>query len=172
MLDVKEDFVELLTHDSYFIQLRLLTGKSKTKLEKVLQVFSLEYKTEDKHWLDFQGDLNEPLVQKMVSRLERAIANEEIRDKMDVEDEIDRIFERELGKLASEKDKIIASKDQELEAKDQELEAERQKAEAERQKAEVERQKAEVERQKAEAERQKAEALSKELEELRKHIKK
>ena len=158
ILDIKEDFVELLTHDSYLIQLRLLTGKSKTKLEKVLQVFSPEYKTEDKHQLDFKGDLNEPLVQKMVNRLERAIANEEIRDKMDVEDEIDRIFERELGKLASEKDKIIATKDQELEV--------------ERQKAEVERQKAEAERRKAEAERQKAEALSKELEELKRQLKK
>ena len=130
ILDVKEDFVELLTHDSYLIQLRLLSGKSRTKLENVLQVFSPEFKTADKHQLDFKGDLNEPLVQKMVARLERAIASEEIRDKMDVEDEIDRIFERELGKLASEKDKIIAAKDQELEAKDQELEAKDQKLEA------------------------------------------
>lgn len=78
--------------------------------------------TEDNHQLNFKGDLNDPLVQKIVARLERAIASEEMRDKMDVEDEIDRIFERELSKLALEKDKIIA-------AKEQELEAERQKAE-------------------------------------------
>jgi hypothetical protein len=129
VLDVKEDFVELLTHDSYLIQLKLLAGKSKTKLEKVLQVFSPAYKTEDNHQLNFKGDLNDPLVQKIVARLERAIASEEMRDKMDVEDEIDRIFERELSKLALEKDKIIAAKEQELESKEQELEAERQKAE-------------------------------------------
>ena len=158
IIEVKEDFVELLTHDSYLIQLKLLSGKSRTKLEKVLQVFSSEFKTEDKHQLNFKGDLNEPLVQKIVARLERAIASEEIRDKMDVEDEIDRMFERELKKLADEKDKIIEAKNQELEI--------------ERQKAEIERQKAEVERQKAEAERQKAEALLKELEELRKLMKK
>jgi hypothetical protein len=161
VLDIKEDFVELLTHDSYLIQLKLLKGKSRTKLEKVLQVFNPEFKTDDNHQLNFQGDLDEPLVQKIVTRLERAIASEEMRDKMDVEDEIDRIFEREMGKLA----KII-------EIKDQELEAERQKAEAERQKAEAERQKAEAERQKAEVERQKAEELQKELEELRKQLKK
>ena len=41
-------------------------------------------------------------------RLGRAIANDEIRVKMDVEDETDRIFEREIKKIASEKDKIIA----------------------------------------------------------------
>ena len=144
IIEVKEDFVELLTHDSYLIQLKLLSGKSRTKLEKVLQVFSSEFKTEDKHQLNFKGDLNEPLVQKIVARLERAIASEEIRDKMDVEDEIDRMFERELKKLADEKDKIIEAKIQELE----------------------------IERQKAEAERQKAEALLKELEELRKLMKK
>ena len=126
ILDVKEDFVELLTHDSYLIQLRLLSGKSRTKLENVLRVFSLEFNTQDKHHLDFNGDLNEPLVQKMVARLGRAIASEEIRDRMDVEDEIDRIFERALGKLATEKDKIIASQAQELEAKAQELEAQAQ----------------------------------------------
>jgi hypothetical protein len=165
VLDVREDFVELLTHDSYLIQLRLLEGKSRTKLEKVLQVFSPEFQTEDSHQLDFKGDLNEPLVQKIVARLERAMASEEMRDRMDLEDEIDRIFERGLTKLAAEKDKIIAAKDEELEAQKQELEAERQKAE-------VERQKAEAERQKAEAERQKAETLLRELEELRKQMNK
>lgn len=135
----------------YLIQLKLLAGRSRTKLEKVLQVFSPEFKTQDKHQLDFKGDLNEPLVQKMVARLERAIASEEIRDKMDVEDEIDRIFERELAKLASEKDKVIAAERQKAEAKEQELE---------------------VKEQELEAEKQKAEHLLKEIEELRKLLKK
>ncbi len=48
-------------------------------------------------------------------RLGRAIASDEIRDKMDVEDEIDRIFEREIRKIASEKDKIIADLLQQIE---------------------------------------------------------
>lgn len=157
LLEVKEEFVELLTHDSYLIQIRLLAGKSKTKLEKVLRVFSPEFKTKDKHQLEFLGDLNEPLVQKMVERLGRAIASEEIRDKMDVEDEIDRIFERELKKVAIEKDKIIEAKDLELEAKDQELEAKDQELEAKEQELEVEK--------------QKAAQLLKELEELKKQLK-
>ncbi len=125
ILDVKEDFVELLTHDSFLIQLRVLPRKSRTKLEKVLQVFNPEFGSEDdKHQLNFTGDLNEPLVQKMVSRLERAMASEEVRNKMDVEDDIDRIFARELGK----KDKIIAAKDEELEVEKQRAEAEKQRA--------------------------------------------
>ena len=107
VIQVKEDFVELLTHDTYLIQIRKLTGQTRTKLERVLQIFSPEFRTEDPHQLDFQGDINDPLVRKMIDRLGRAIANEEIRDKMDVEDEIYRIFERELQKLSSEKDKRI-----------------------------------------------------------------
>jgi hypothetical protein len=138
-ISIKEDFIELLTHDSFVIQTKQLVGKTKTKLERVLQVFSPEYQTSDKHQLEFRGDLNEPLVKKMVDRLGRAIANEDIREKMDVEDEIDRIFERELKKLAEEKDKIIAEKDLELADKDQQLILERQKAEEERQKAEEEK---------------------------------
>ena len=59
---------------------------------------------------------------------------DEIRDKMDVEDEIDRIFEREINKY----NLIIADKNKELET-------ERQKAEEERQKnAELLRQIAEL----------------------------
>ncbi len=108
VIEIKEDFVELLTHDSYLIQILRLTGNAKTKIERVLQVFNPEFQTKDRHQLDFKGDVNDPLLKKMVDRLGRAIANDEIRDKMDVEDEIDRIFEREIKKIASEKDKIIA----------------------------------------------------------------
>ena len=108
ILDIKEDFVELLTHDSYLIQVRKLAKAARNKLERVLHIFSPIYQsTTDKHQLDFQGDTNDPLVKKMLDRLGRAIASEEIRDLMDVEDELDRIFDREMKK----KDEIIAEKD-------------------------------------------------------------
>jgi hypothetical protein len=143
VIQVKEDFIELLTHDTYLIQIRKLTGQTRTKLERVLQVFSPAYKTEDPHQLDFKGDVNDPLVRKMIDRLGRAIASEAIREKMDVEDEIYRIFERELRKLSSEKDALILE---------------------ERQKAEQERQKAEQERLKNEDLQRQIEALKKQLE--------
>jgi len=182
VLDVKEDFVELLTHDSYLIQVRLLAGKSRTQLERVLQVFSPEYLTDDEHQLDFKGDVSEPLVRKMVDRLGRAIASEEMRNRMDLEDEIDGIFERALGK----KDKIIAEKDLEIliekqraekerqnaEKEKQNAEKERRNAEKEKQNAEIEKQNAEKERQNAEIERQKNEALLKEIEALKQQLKK
>ena len=175
VLDIKEDFIELLTHDSYMIQLRLLAGKARTKLERVLQVFSPAFATEDKHQLDFTGDLDDPLVKKMVARLGRAIASEEMRDKMDMEDEIDRIFERALGK----KDEIIAKKDIEIEAEKKKVEIERKeteiekkKTEIEKKKTETEKKKVEIEKKKTEVEKKKVENLLKELEELKKQLKK
>ncbi len=199
LIAVKEDFVELLTHDCYLIQLRQLKGKTRTKLERILQVFNPEFQTEDSHKLDFMPDVKDPLLKKMVDRLGRAIASEKIRNIMDVEDEIERTFERGYRKLSAEKDK--------------EIETERQKADLERQKADLERQKneellrqieelkkvrntvvqdeiertfergykklttekdkeIEFERQKAETERQKNEELQKQIEQLKKQFKK
>jgi hypothetical protein len=130
VLEIKEDFVELLTHDSYLIQVRKLAKKARTKLERVLQIFSPDFQTKDRHQLDFQGDTDDPLVKKMVDRLTRAISSDEIREKMDVEDEIDRIFEREMNKLNN----IIAKKDEVIAEKEQQLLAEKQIAEEEKQK--------------------------------------
>ena len=110
------------------------------------------------HTFEVEPTHENPLVQKMLLRLAEAAKDEEIRRQMDVEDEIDRIFERGMKKVAAEKDKIIAEKDQEIVAKDQELVEERQKAETERQKAETER--------------QRNEELLRQIEELKKQLKK
>ena len=151
ILEIKEDFVELLTHDSYLIQACKLPRKARTKLERILQVFSPIYQTtNDQHQLDFQGDTNDPLIKKMLDRLGRAIASEEIRDNMDLEDELDRIFDREMKKLAAEKDEIIAEKDQLL------IE---------------EKKRAEDEKNRAEEEIQKNLELQRQIEELKKQIK-
>jgi hypothetical protein len=117
--NVHEDFVELLTHDSYVIQTRLLPSESKTKLERVLQVFNPKFKTKDTHILDFTGDSNDPIVQKIVNRLQRAIVDEDMRHQMDVEDEFERILAREAKKVADEKDQIIAEKEQVISEKEQ-----------------------------------------------------
>ncbi len=162
IIEVKEDFVELLTHDSYLIQVPRLKVHTKTKLERVLQIFSPEFRTKDRHQLDFKGDVNDPLVKKMIDRLGRAIASDEIRDKMDVEDEIDRIFEREIKKAEAAKDKIIAEKDQALEEKDQALE-EKDQALEEKDQALEEKNK------ELEAERERIEALLKQIAELQKN---
>jgi hypothetical protein len=69
LLEDVEIVRELLTHDSYLIQVRKLAKAARNKLERVLHIFSPIYQsTTDKHQLDFQGDTNDPLVKKMVDR--------------------------------------------------------------------------------------------------------
>lgn len=115
ILDIKEEFVELLTHDSYLIQVQKLGQATRSRLERVLQIFSPIYQSpKDRHQVDFQGDTSDPLVKRMAERLGRAIASEEIRDKMDVEDELERAFDREMSKkdeIIAEQEEIIAEKD-------------------------------------------------------------
>ncbi|MFZ4475799.1 MAG: hypothetical protein ACOYPR_11440 [Saprospiraceae bacterium] len=137
-LDIKEEFVELLTHDSYLIQVQMLGHATRSRLERVLQIFSPIYQSpKDRHQLDFQGDTNDPLVKKMAERLGRAIASEEIRDKMDVEDELERAFDREMSKkdeIIAEQEEIIAEKEEIIAEKDKLLIEEKKRAAEEIQK--------------------------------------
>jgi hypothetical protein len=139
--NVKEDFIELLTHDSYVIQVRLLPTETKSKLERILQIFNPQFKTSDKHKLDFTGDTNEPIVQKILNRLQRAIADDEMRHKMDFEDEIERILEREAKKATAEKDQVIAEQE-EIIAEKEEIIAEKEQALAEKEQALAEKEQA------------------------------
>jgi hypothetical protein len=160
---VKDEFVELLTHNSYVIQTRLLPLESKTKLERILQVFNPKFRTKDTHKLDFTGDANEPIVQKMLNRLQRAIVDDDMRHQMDVEDEFERILAREAKKVADEKDEIIAEKEIIIAEKDQAL-SEKDQALSEKDQALSEKDQALSEKDQAlEIERQKVELLMKEL---------
>jgi hypothetical protein len=152
-LDVREPFVEQLTHDSFAIQIPRLKSPARDRLEKVLQVFSQEFATADLHQLNFQGDGSDPLVQRLLDKLTRAVASEQVRRQMEVEDEIDHVFERELR----EKNELLAEKDRKIAEQDQLLEEERREKEEER-------------RQKEEKDRL-LEAALRELEELKKRLK-
>lgn len=145
MLDIKEEFVELLTHDSYLIQVQKLGLATRNRLEQVLQIFSPIFQNPtDRHQFNFPGDNNDPLVQRMAERLGRALASEDIRNKMDVEDELERAFDREMSK----KEETIAEKEAIIAEKDRLLLAEQKRAEEERQKnLELQRQIEELKRQ-------------------------
>ena len=195
ILGVKDDFVELLTHDSYMIQVGRLPKESRGKLDRVMQIFSPMYQNKaDKHLIDFQGDIYDPLVLRMVERLSRAIASDEYRDKMDVEDEVDRIFERELGKkdiVIAQKDKLIdetvksyekskkevanANKRTELQKKrvvnaNKRTEMEKKRVEAEKKRTETEKKRTEAEKKRSEVEIQKNMFLQKEIESLKRQL--
>ena len=174
ILGVKDDFVELLTHDSYMIQVGRLPKESRGKLDRVMQIFSPMYQNKaDKHLIDFQGDIYDPLVLRMVERLSRAIASDEYRDKMDVEDEIDRIFERELGKkdmLIAQKDKLLNENVKRYEKSKKEVVNANKRTVAEKKRTEAEKKRTEAEKKRSEVEIQKNMVLQKEIESLKRQL--
>ncbi len=124
----KSDFVRLLNHESYTIQIPRLEEPTQTQLETILGIFNQKYKTEDEHILLIpEVAANNPLYQKMTHRLLRAIASEEIRRKMDLEDDIERDYQdittkfNKAKKELAEKDETIAKTQEKLAEKDEKL---------------------------------------------------
>lgn len=114
LYEPRDQFVRLLNHESYTIQIPLLTPNTKNKVELTLDIFNQRYKTVNEHILDYQGLHETPLLNKIMQRLTRAIADEKMRRQMDIEDEI----ESELQNLDSQ----IQKYKQELQQKDKEIE--------------------------------------------------
>ncbi len=156
---IKEPFIEYLTHDSIVVQIPFLNPNTQSSLERLLNVFNQDFKLkDDKHKLKVDDENTEdPLVKKLIRRLNKAVESEEILAEMAAEDEVNRILgdvERELeftkNALGIERQKV-EEKEVELEEKEKQLEAERLKAEAERLKAEEKEAQLEALRQELEA---------------------
>jgi hypothetical protein len=125
---VKEKFVEQLTHDSYMIQLPRLNKIKKTRLERVLQLFDQTQKVPtDRHKLEYVEDPNETdrLIEQIKQRLLRAVADDEMRTRMRIEDELERTYYKDLrakDEIIEQKEEIIVQTKQELLQTKQELE--------------------------------------------------
>ncbi len=118
-----EEFVKLLTHESYFIQIPKLVEPTKTRIEKILSIFNQTSKNSDDHTLQYNlADDDEPLLQKMVVRLTRAIADEDMRRRMNVEDEIETEF-TEFQETIEQKDEEIRQNKQAMEQYKLQIEA-------------------------------------------------
>ncbi len=109
-LNVNEEFIKMLTHESYTIQIPRLKLKQQSEMEQVLEIFSQQYVTEDAHRVDFKGQQVNPLVQKIVRRLKKAAANKELSQEMDAEDAVDRMLAKK-DEIIDEKDTIIGEKE-------------------------------------------------------------
>lgn len=126
-LEEKEEFIESLTHDSFIIQIPELKGKRRNELELILSIFDqsdvLERHFKNIDEKDFPKEFNV-----IIKRLQKAILDEKLVRKMDLESEIigeletkERKFRRALEE-SEKKDKIINIKDEQLTQKDSEIE--------------------------------------------------
>jgi hypothetical protein len=95
----EDNFIKLLNHESYFIQIKRLSGSMKHKLERLLSVFDQKRLANHKDkWIleytDLDGIEDEDL-RKIAKRLGEILFNEEMMEQVRTEEEI----ENELDKL-------------------------------------------------------------------------
>jgi hypothetical protein len=129
---------------------------AQTQLEKQLDVFNQKkYITDDKRILDYTGDTSDPLVARMVNRLEQALLDEEMLRVMRAEEEVENAF----YKKAIEIQKLQEKLEEERQAKENALKLSRE-----------ERQAKEEERQAKEEERQAKERFALEIDTLKQQI--
>ena len=148
----RDPFVDLLVHESYFIQTALLPLDLKNDLLRVLSIFSPKYQyglgKTDRRFIEIdEAELNrykDRLLNMILRRLEAASTNRKLLTALDLELE----YEKEWEKL------------------EQIAEQERQEKIKALKKAEQERKKAEQERKKAEQERKEKEEAKKQAKEI------
>ncbi len=131
--DEKEDFIETLTHDSIIIQIPYLNEQGKSDLDRLLRIFDQhQHLGHDLHILNISDRQYPQKYQRLIRRLQRAMADDELRQTMDIEDDIllelgdkereaARALEGEKAAL-EDKDRAVEEKDQALEDKDRAVE--------------------------------------------------
>ena len=125
-IEERNDFIECLTHNSYVIQVPGLKLEMRNRLEYVLSIFKQEnFIDPDHHLKDYEYETDDELMKKILKRLEKAAADKELLQQLELEEMAIREYECSLGKLEQklqQKDKIIEEKDQVIEEKDQVIE--------------------------------------------------
>jgi len=121
VLQGKELFIETLTHDSIIVQIPALKKQRRNDLEKALSVFEVGKVQE----VSINEDDYPERYKTVIRQLLRAIADNNIRKTMDIEDEIledlekkERLISRQQQELA-EKEEKLAEKDEKLAEKDE-----------------------------------------------------
>ena len=119
---ITDPFVEALTHDAIVVQINRLKNRRRTDLERLLEVFDQGLASRsDPHLLDILEENFPERHREVLRRLMRAVAEQDVRGKMDVEDDLLATFQdhaRESSdyrqtiennyKVIEEKDRLIA----------------------------------------------------------------
>ena len=140
-IGVKSEFIEKLTHDSYVVQVERITGRYKSRLDKLLSVFEQSNFIDDTKVIkEYTHPADEEGVKLMTDILHHSGTDPEARKQIEAEREawrsVDAMVENErlaFQKALSEKDKALSEKEKELSAKDKAL-SEKEKALSEKDK--------------------------------------
>jgi hypothetical protein len=116
-IKARHNFIETLSHDLYAIQIPRLNKVARTEMEKMLDVFSqLKYKTDDNKVLEYTSDTDNPMVERMLNRLNMALLDQELIRKMQFEEEV----EMEFAMVQEKLDEALKIAEQERKQKEEE----------------------------------------------------
>ena len=126
----KDKFVELLTHEAWFIQLQKLPHDLKTTITRLLSVFTPWYRVKgDERYLNFPVEdddlkkIKNQVLRRVLRRLFAAVKNDKLKLAMEIEIEYEDFFEQQIEiakKYKKEKEEKEKQLKQEIEAKNAE----------------------------------------------------
>jgi len=144
-IDVKESFIESLTHDSYIIQIPQLAKKRRNDLEKLLSIFDQSESIDETHHILNINDSDYPAKYgDLIRRLRSVILEPEIRKQMKDEDIILLDFEDMQRALMDQRENARVAKQEASEAVQKANEAVQKANEAEQKANEAEQEVNEV----------------------------
>jgi hypothetical protein len=103
-IKARDNFVETLSHDLYAIQIPRLNKVARTEMENMLDVFSqVKYKTDDSKVLEYTGNTDNPMVERMLNRLNTGLLDQELIRQMQFEEEVEMEFALVQNQLEEER---------------------------------------------------------------------
>jgi hypothetical protein len=118
---LRNEFVESLHHRSWIVQVPELKGRRRNDLEILLSIFDQANRMNDCHILNLNVERFPDEYRPIVRRLQQAAADRDIREAMEIEDDVTghfRIEERIRRIKLEEKDMIISEKEAALAEKE------------------------------------------------------
>ena len=88
IIEGKNEFIELLNHRCWIVQISCLKQRRRTELELLLSVFDQENRTRDNHILNVNEDDFPKKYRPLIRRLKMAASNQEVKKQMQDEDEV------------------------------------------------------------------------------------
>jgi len=145
ILNKKDDFIDKLTHNAYFIQAPSIPDVPKTSLEQILSIFNQNFLTPDSNWkIDYQKDIDridDELLKSMLIKLKLLVVDKKIATELESREAgrnymeehdfewVQRLAEKE-ALVEIEKSKRIESDDRRKEADDRRKESDDRRKEA------------------------------------------
>ena len=109
-VNINSDFIDLLTHKTRVIQIRRLSEERRTRLEQFLMLFNQDYMKGEKYILDLTEIPEE--FNDIADYLGRLFQDEDFRNRLKGECEIDEIFRNQEAELITIKQRMEDTKQQ------------------------------------------------------------